>query len=148
MALPEKIIAEKDELLSLIPQRPPMVMIEKLHHCEGNQTISSLKVREDNIFFKDGFLREPGLIENIAQTAAAGAGYKMMQAEDKKDVPVGFIGAVKNLKIYRLPMKGEILTTTVTTQHEVMEATIIYGIIKSLSNFVAECEMKIFTKKG
>jgi predicted hotdog family 3-hydroxylacyl-ACP dehydratase len=148
MALPEKIIAENDELLSLIPQRPPMVMIEKLHHCNGNQTISSLKVKEDNIFFKDGFLREPGLIENIAQTVAAGAGYRLRQSEAEGHVSIGVIGAVKNLIIHYLPKENEILITTTTVRYEVMDAAIIYGNIKSFDKFVAECEMKIFTKKG
>jgi hypothetical protein len=146
MAFPEKIIAEKEGLLKLLPQRPPMVMIEKLHFCEGNTTITSLEIKSENIFFNNGFFREPGLIENIAQTAAVGAGYRMLQTNSISAVPVGFIGAVKNLKIYYLPMEGEILTTTITVQHEVMDAAIIYGIIKSFDKFVAECEMKIFTR--
>ncbi len=72
-----------------------MVMVEYLHKAEGGQTIGSLQINESNIFCKDGFLQEPGLIENIAQTAAVGVGFEYRN--ENKDVPTGYIGAVQKL---------------------------------------------------
>src|SRR5574344_389339 len=59
----------------LLPQRPPFVMIDRLRDVTDTTTETELTVREDNIFYQGGVLREAGIIENIAQTCAARLGY-------------------------------------------------------------------------
>ncbi len=141
----EYLVGE-DKITELIPQRNPIVMIDKLISCEGASTVSGLLVKEDNIFSQDGFLQEPGLVENIAQTAAARVGYVCKQ--ENKDVPVGFIGAVKNLKIYNLPKVNSEINTEVVITNEIMGVTIIKGQVNDEEgNILAECEMKIFLQK-
>ena len=66
----------------LIPQRPPFVMIDKLLSFSETTTTTGLSIRADNIFVENGLFKEPGLVENIAQTAAARAGY-VSQTEKK-----------------------------------------------------------------
>ena len=83
MGVYDNVIADGKTILQFIPQREPMVMVEKLHKAEGGQTIGSFEIKDDNIFCKDGFLQEPGLIENIAQTAAVGVGFEYRN-EDKE----------------------------------------------------------------
>ncbi len=63
-----------ENVLSLIPQRPPFVMIDRLVSSDADIIKTSFKITGDNIFVTDGRFREPGLLENIAQTAAARAG--------------------------------------------------------------------------
>ena len=60
----------------------------------------------------DGKFTEAGLMENIAQTAAAGAGYVMLQSDE--EVAIGYIGAVKNLEVVALPNVGDIINTSVS----------------------------------
>ena len=48
--------------------------------------------------------KEPGLVENIAQTAAARAGY--ISHTENKPVLVGYIGAVNNLQVFSLPKQA------------------------------------------
>jgi predicted hotdog family 3-hydroxylacyl-ACP dehydratase len=144
MASPDKIIMEGAQLLELIPQRPPMVMIDTLYSCEGNTTISGLLVREDNIFCEKGIFREAGLIENIAQTAAAWTGYAGFQKDPEGKVRTGFIGGIRDLSIFSLPVAGTRLTTTVTFTHEVFNASVILGKIEAEGELIASCEMKIF----
>jgi hypothetical protein len=62
--------------LALIPQKPPFVMIDALLFSDEKRTVSSFKIPEKNIFVKEGLFLEPGLVENIAQTAAARAGHE------------------------------------------------------------------------
>ena len=62
-------------ILSYIPQRPPFVMVDEIIDSGEKKTCSKFLIKEDNIFVENGFLKEPGLVENIAQTAAARAGY-------------------------------------------------------------------------
>ncbi|HMT29149.1 MAG TPA: hydroxymyristoyl-ACP dehydratase, partial [Bacteroidia bacterium] len=102
------------EILDCIPQRPPVVMIDKLLYTDHEKAITGLLVKETNIFSVNGFLSESGLVENIAQTAAAGVGY-LCKLENTK-VPVGFIASIKDLKIYHLPANGtEIITEVAVT---------------------------------
>lgn len=131
-----------EQILELIPQRPPIVMVDKLITVENKKTMTGLEILPDNIFVMNGRFREPGLIENIAQSAAAGVGYYYRNKNE--EVPVGFIGAVKNLVIHFLPESGSEITTEIIIEHEVMNATLIRGVIFQDNKVVAECEMKIF----
>ena len=145
MASSEKIIANEAEIIGYIPQRPPMVMVGKLLSVEGTTTLTSFLISEDNLFCEEGKFGEAGLIENIAQTAAAGAGYRSLLKNEPP--PPGFIGGVKNLVIHSLPVVGDLLITQVSVEHVVFDATVIAGQISINGRPVAECEMKIFLSK-
>jgi len=62
-------------ILKLIPQRPPFVMVGELIEYNETGFTSTFSIDADNIFVKNGRFTEEGILENIAQTAAAGAGY-------------------------------------------------------------------------
>lgn len=130
------------DILPLIPQRPPFVMIETLEHCDDQNAITTFTVQPDNIFIENGVLKEPALIENIAQTAAARIGYICRQ--ENKPVPVGFIGAVQYLNISQLPQIDDTLQTSITIKNQIFNATIIEGAIKINNQTIASCEMRIF----
>ncbi len=130
------------DILPFIPQRPPFVMIENLIACDELSASTTFTVKEDNIFTEKRVLREPALVENIAQTAAARIGYICWQ--ENKPVPVGFIGAVQQLKINHLPSVGDVLHTSVTIKNQVFNATIIEGLITCNGEEIAGCEMRIF----
>ena len=138
------MIAQGEEILKLIPQRPPIVMVDKLISVADKTTVSGFTIKPDNIFVIDGIFIEPGLIENIAQSAALGVGYVCSVKNEK--VPLGFIGAVKNLQIFALPRVGDELTSEIKVDYEVFEATLITGKIYCDSKLIAQCEMKIFLK--
>ena len=142
MGIYDNVIADGETIQMFIPQRAPMVMVEKLHKAEGGQTISSLEVVEENIFCKDGFLQEPGLIENIAQTAAVGVGFEYRN--ENKEVPTGYIGAVQKLTIHNLPKVGKTVITEVNVEHKVFNTTLINGKITCNDQLIADCKMKIF----
>jgi predicted hotdog family 3-hydroxylacyl-ACP dehydratase len=125
----------------LIPQKFPFVMIDQLDDSDETSTRCSFTIRDENIFTVDGAFREAGLIENIAQTAAARVGFIAMM--EKKDVPVGFIGAVKNLEINDLPKTGETIVTEIKITNTVFDVTIISGTVCLGDKIIAQCEMKI-----
>ena len=67
---------ESIDVLTLLPQRPPFVMIDCLTHFDDVLTASRFQVKADNIFMgDDGVLNSCALAENIAQTCAARMGY-------------------------------------------------------------------------
>lgn len=140
-----------EEILQLIPQRPPVVLIDTFYGIEENSSYSGLTVKADNIFCRDGILQETGLIEHIAQSAAARIGYLYRMAG--QPVPLGFIGSVDKLKIYRLPETGECLITEICIVQEVGDITLISARTCTEQNAspnascLAEGRMKIFLKK-
>lgn len=117
-------------------------MVDQLEQCDEGGASTTFTVREDNIFLDQGRLTEPALIENIAQTAAAQMGYQCDQQQ--KPVPVGFIGAVQQLKITGLPKIADVLRTVVTIKNQIFNATIIEGEIAVNETRLVSCEMKIF----
>ena len=119
-------------------------MISELLHSDESSTRTSLLVTEENIFVEKGLFREPGLMENIAQTAAARAGYMARMAN--LPVQVGYIGAVKNLEIAGLPKTGDEIITEIKIKDQVFDVTIISGTIWCKEEVVAQCEMKIFIR--
>jgi predicted hotdog family 3-hydroxylacyl-ACP dehydratase len=138
------MIVAKENIESLIPQRAPFVMIDELQFSDGNITRTSLQVRKENIFVENGFFTEPGLLENIAQTAAARAGHEA----GKENVPVrvGYIGAVKNFEVLALPAVGDIIETEIIIGNQVFDVSVINGTTRCNGRVIAKCEMKIFIK--
>ena len=130
------------DIISLIPQRPPFVMIDRLTGYDETIATTAFVVKPENVFVENGRLTEPGLVENIAQTAAARAGYVAKQ--ENKPVQLGYIGAVKNLVIHALPFVNDELTTEISITNQIFDVTLITGKISCKESLLASCEMKIF----
>lgn len=128
-------------VLDLIPQRPPFIMIDCLTHFDSVITSSRFTVRDNNLFFSEGRLLASGLIENIAQTCAARIGY--INRLSNEVIKLGFIGAVRNLKIYKTPLAGDTIYTTITVKEEVFQMTLVDAVVKLNDETIAEAEMKI-----
>ncbi len=139
-----KLVVSQENILSVIPQRPPFVMVDQLLACDILSSRTSLQIRSENILVENGELSEAGLIENIAQTVAASAGYTALKNDEP--VLIGYIGAVKNLDIAALPKVGDIINTEVTVINQVFGVTIATGSVECKGEILAKCEMKIFIK--
>ncbi len=120
-------------------------MVSELCSANEKEALTKLSVTDDNIFCHDGYLQEPGIIENIAQTAAAMTGYNAIK--NNEDVKRGFIGSINNLEIYSLPKSGKEIKTEVAIVNQVMNVHIIKGVVRQDGNIMAECEMKIFLEE-
>lgn len=130
------------DILNLIPQRPPVVMVDSFYGIEDGVSHSGLTVSDGNIFCSGNCLREPGVIEHIAQSAAARVGYIFTQKGEA--VPLGFIGSIDKLTISQLPAVGSQLHTYITVMQEVGGVSLISAQTKNGGDVVAECRMKIF----
>jgi predicted hotdog family 3-hydroxylacyl-ACP dehydratase len=139
------MIPKKIDILDLIPQRPPMVMVGEHISYDDNNTVTSFFIEKDNIFCKEGFFTEPGLIENIAQSCAVRIGY--FNKINEKEILIGFIGAIKDLNIYFLPPAETKITTEIHIESEILGFTLIRGKVTSKGKVCAECEMRILIKQ-
>ncbi len=135
----------EENILALIPQRPPFVMIDKMLYSDETVTRTSFLITEENVLVVNGEFSEAGLLENIAQTAAARAGYMAMM--ENKPVAVGYIGAVKNLEIFELPKINDELITEIKIEDQVFDMIVISGTVRCKDKVIAQCEMNIFVSK-
>ncbi len=145
MGVSDKIMATGEDILAYIPQRPPMVMIDTLVDTDGKISESRLTIKKNNLFCQDGYFKEPGLVENIAQTIAVGVGYQTTL--NKKETPLGFIAAVQNLKIFELPQVNSEIHTRVIVNHKVLNFTVVTGRILCKNRLITECDMKLYIQQ-
>jgi predicted hotdog family 3-hydroxylacyl-ACP dehydratase len=134
-----------EQIHLLIPQRAPMVMLDDFFEGNDTEAYTGLTVRADNLFCVNGLFTEPGLIEHIAQSASALAGYKAYCRQ--QTAPLGYIGEVKKFRVFRLPATGEQLKTSVQILSEVLHISLLSAEIKSGNETIATCQMKIFVKE-
>jgi len=136
------MIQPGENICSLIPQRAPFVMVDEVIYSDETTTRSKFLIKEDNILVRHGVLKEPGLIENIAQTVAAREGY-VSKLEDKP-VRLGYIGAVNKLIITGFPKVNEYIITEIKIEKQFFNVILITGKTYCNEIMIAQCEMKIF----
>lgn len=117
-------------------------MVDRLIYCDEKIARSGFQVRADNIFVENGNFKEPGIVENIAQTAAARAGH--LASNNSGQPLIGYIGDVKNLEIIFLPKINDNLETEISIEDQIFDVTLISGKVWCGDTLVASCSMKIF----
>jgi len=140
-----KTVFEGEELYHLIPQRPPIVMVDLLQNVTESAADTGLYIKEDNLFVQGGHLQEPGLIEHIAQSAAAFAGYKgYLSGSEPK---LGYIGEIKKMHIHVTPEAGKRLETKLEVLGNAGGITLLSAKTTIGEETIAEGQMKIFLKE-
>ncbi len=129
----------------LIPQRNPIVMVDKLCSASPAGATTSLFISSTNMFCHQGHIAEAGIIEHMAQSASAMAGYNCKVAG--KPAPVGFIGEVKKFTLNFLPKIEETMETTINVVSEAMGITLISASTSVGGVVAASCQMKIFIRE-
>ena len=139
-----------EKLIELIPQKLPFVFVGSLLEVSESHSVTKFVFDANQVLCQEGKLSAGGLMENIAQTAAAKTGYECSQLGKK--VPIGFIGDVRDFVCSRFPSAGEELTTHVIITNKIFDVTMITGTVKVNGVEIASCKMKIFVeseeKKG
>ena len=139
------MLATYTDITDYIPQRPPLVMIHDLVEAGDAHAKTQLHIAADNVFAEDGLFREPGMVENIAQTAAVQVGY--IFKKKNQPIPIGYIAGIKDLRISGLAPVGATLTTEVHILNQVLDVTLVEGKITHEGRELCRCEMRIFVRK-
>jgi predicted hotdog family 3-hydroxylacyl-ACP dehydratase len=135
------MLLNKENITSIIPQKEPFVMVHNLISADEKEFKSTFRIEDDNLFLSGTTLQEPSLIENIAQTVAAGFGY--MDKSNGGEPKIGFIGAVSKLKVHRLPSLNQEINTVITHLYQFESIYLIKGENFCDGELLVECEMKI-----
>ena len=136
---------KKDFVESLIPQKFPFVMIDKMYSYDENSIVSGFKIPEDAVFFHNGFFVESGLIEHMAQSVALHTGYQFYLKQEP--APTGYIGSIKDIEIYSLPQLNDEIITTVSILQEFAGITLVDIVTKLNGVEIAKGQMKTVLAK-
>ncbi len=137
------ISAQTLKIEELIPQRAPMVLVDTFEGIDATEVSHTrLTVRSENPFVEAGCLTECGVIEHMAQSAAARVGWNCREAGG--DVPVGFIGAVSHFIAHRLPPVGSCLHTALRIVQQVGPVSLAELTVEVDGEPIAEGRLKIF----
>lgn len=136
------MLINKENIQTYIPQRAPFVMIDALLLADEKNFESQFEIQADNIFIENGILSESAMVENVAQTCAAGFGYVGSQNGEEAG-KLGFIGAVSKLTVKDLPKTSEILTTKIEILNTFDAIHLIQGTVFSNDKELLSCQMKI-----
>jgi 3-hydroxyacyl-[acyl-carrier-protein] dehydratase len=131
----------KENIQYYIPQRAPFIMIDNLVEASEEKFETDFLVTTDNIFLEEGILREFALIENIAQSSAAGLGY--INSSSKSGKVEGFIGAISKLTVYGLPKIHDTIQTIVTPLYKFENIYLLKGENYVGGKKLLECELKL-----
>ncbi len=135
------------DIHELLPQQEPFVMISSLVRFDMQTTVTETVVSADNLFVEDGVFTAPGIVENIAQTCAARIGY-VNKYILKKGIQLGFIGAIRDLKVKQLPKVGDTITTTISVIDSVFGMTLVDAVVLNNGAEVVSAQMKIAVKES
>jgi len=132
---------EDIDILEILPQRTPFVFVDKLLDCDRDNALTSFTVRPDCVLVDDGKLDPAGMVENMAQSCASLTGYVCKYILGLP-VRLGYLGSVKNMKIYRCPSVGETITTSVRRKDEIFGIMLAEIELRSGDELLAEASMK------
>lgn len=131
-----------DDITSLIPQRPPILMVDRFECGDEESCSTELVIRENNLFLSDGRLAAEGILEHIAQTAAAYIGYRRKVAGE--EVNLGYIGDIKKCVVAKqMPSVGQTVNTVLKVMSQVGNITMISAESKVDDVTVISCRMKL-----
>lgn len=128
-------------IVKLIPQRPPMMMVDRMLSCDDIDAVAELTVRPDNILLGDEGLSAPGIVENMAQSCAARMGcVDLLHGEPIK---LGYIGEVRDALIIRHPQCGETLHTHIHVIEDMFNVLLADVQVESGEKIIATAQIKV-----
>jgi 3-hydroxyacyl-[acyl-carrier-protein] dehydratase len=135
------MIMFKERILDFLPHRAPFVMVDSLVSVTAERFESEFEVADDNVLVANGAFSESGLLENIAQTCAAGFGY--LDSKQGGQPKIGYIGAMSRVDVHALPPLATRIRTVVVPTHQLGNIVMISGKNYLDGQLLLECEMKI-----
>ena len=143
------------DIQNYLPHRAPMLMVDLILDIDANFVETTFLIKENNIFVQNNVFIEAGLIENTAQTCSSIVGKKYFFDEDGTENEnvnvIGFISALKNVKIHSLPKVGDTIITkaNLVSKFAGDDYTLCTMSCQSLveDQILLECEINLFIQK-
>ena len=138
------MLINKQNITVLIPQRNPFVLIDTLEEHTDTFSITTFTPEANHYLVENGELSESGLIENMAQTAAAREGYHFYS--QGQPIPIGYIGAINALNIEELPKVNTTIITKITKVSEFQNILLVFAEVFLNKKLIASAKLKLVIK--
>ncbi|WP_343696232.1 ABC transporter permease [Flavobacterium sp.] len=143
------------DIQNYLPHRAPMLMVDLILDINANFVETTFLIKEDNIFVQNTIFIEAGLIENTAQTCSSIVGKKYFfdenGTENENVNVIGFISALKNVKIHSLPKVGDTIITKANLVSKFAGDDYTLCTMSCQSSvedqILLECEINLFIQK-
>ncbi|AWK07363.1 ABC transporter permease [Flavobacterium crocinum] len=130
-------------------------MVDLILDIDANFVETIFLIKEDNIFVQNNVFIEAGLIENTAQTCSSIVGKKYFfdenGTENENVNVIGFISALKNVKIHSLPKVGDTIITKANLVSKFAGDDYTLCTMSCQSSvedqILLECEINLFIQK-
>jgi predicted hotdog family 3-hydroxylacyl-ACP dehydratase len=131
---------------TLLPHRPPLLMIDRLLACEGLEgTVESI-LKPGNPFLNgEGLLYRPAMVELVAQSFAAIKGFA--DRREGKPAGKGFLVGVKRFAFFHQAKLGQRLLIRIIPTGETEEFGLAQGRIHCGDTLLAEGTVMVFVPK-
>jgi 3-hydroxyacyl-[acyl-carrier-protein] dehydratase len=137
----KKLPATPTEIRELIPQRHPFVLVDSILEYDEKMVVAGFTIPSKHVLVKsDGELTEAGLIEHFAQSIALHQGYEYFLKD--LPAPVGYIGSIKNIEIFSLPVANQQLVTKIEILSQMLGVTLVKGEVSVNGAVIARGEMR------
>ena len=127
---------------SLIPHRYPFLLIDEAEGFEGEWFNCMFEIRAGGTFVQGEEFDECGLVEHIAQTAAARAG--ALRLMGMLDATLGYIASVDGVHFARRARVGELLRSRVREIQQLGNLSLVEVEVRVDGGFLASGRMKFF----
>ena len=142
----EPMMYSGGQIKTFIPQREPMLMVDKLFSATETSVETGLTVEKGNIFLSPyGFFSEAGVIEHIAQSAACFAGYN--DWINNRPIVLGYIAEIKKFSLEAPVKESDELKSSLKVVSSAMNITLMDAATYVGEKKVASCKIKIFMDK-
>ncbi|WP_335965157.1 ABC transporter permease [Galbibacter sp. PAP.153] len=140
------------DITQFLPHRKPFLFVDKVQLLEAEKVTTSFHIKKDCIFIDNNYFTEIGLIENAAQTCSAIVG-KSYYDNDLNVKLIGFISAIKNVKVYKLPKVNTKITSKASQKNrydfeEHSISTLQCNIFDEVKTELLSCEINLFIQKS
>lgn len=131
-----------EALDSLIPHRHPFLLIDAAEGFDGEWFNCRFEIRAGGTFVQGEEFDECGLVEHIAQTAAARAG--ALRLMGMLDATLGYIASVDGERFARRARVGELLRSRVREIQQLGNLSLVEVEVRVNGGFLASGRMKFF----
>lgn len=138
------ILNGKEQICGYIPQREPIVMVDKLYSFSDEESETGLTVDGSSIFVENGHLMDGALMEHTAQSGALHIGYDFIS--HGLEVPIGLIGSINKYTLHRLPKVGEELRTSIKMEARIGDVSLVGITVRVGDEVIVEGKMKVATQ--
>ena len=125
-----------------IPHRPPILMVDKMRHCDSDGAITEKTFRDSDYGVQDGVVLESALVECMAQSAAFKEGIDAATQNRKPDM--GMLVSVDNFEFLSSVESNSRLDIYAEKTGQIGSCIIIDGRICEGQKVVARGGLKFF----